>query len=99
MKLGRYQGVAPSTLLDLNIQVLSGPEIHDVDIEVVVGGLGQQLAQGEYLPGHRHKRLLAGPAMMRPGPALRHGVLSAISYPRPARQTFTTRAEGEFQVM
>ena len=42
----------------LYVQELARQEVHDVHVEVVVGCLRQQLAQEEYLPCNRQRRLL-----------------------------------------
>lgn len=44
----------------LDIQVFPRPEVHDVDIEIIVTSLRQELAQGEDLRGHVQYRLLTG---------------------------------------
>ena len=48
---------------DLDIQVFARPEVHDVDVEVVVGSLRQQLSKGEYLPRHSKHWLIRGCAV------------------------------------
>ena len=52
------QAIPPSLYLD--IQVLSRPEVHNVYVEVIAPGLGQQLAQCEDFRGDIQHRLLAG---------------------------------------
>lgn len=48
----------------LDIQVFPWPEVHDVDIEIIVASLRQELAQGEDLRGHVQYRLLTGTAYL-----------------------------------
>lgn len=56
------QGKAIPHSLYLDVQVLSRPEVHNVYVEVIVPGLGQQFAQGEDFRGDIQHRLLAGAA-------------------------------------
>ena len=46
------------SIADLDIQIFARPEVHDVDVEVVVGSLRQQLSQGKHLPRHRKHWLI-----------------------------------------
>ena len=65
--LGRCKNGTINSLLisntDLDVQIFAGPEVHDVDVEVVVGSLRQQLPQGKDLPWHRKHCLIRSCAM------------------------------------
>ena len=54
----------------LDKEVLSGAEVHDVDVEVVLLSLGQQLAQLEDLGGRRQQRRVLDVAVREDGRAL-----------------------------
>ncbi len=54
------QGEAIPHSLYLDVQVLSRPEVHNVYVEVIIPGLGQQFAQCKDFRGDIQHRLLAG---------------------------------------
>ncbi len=47
-------------MLYLDVQVFSRPEVHDVDVEVILVGLGQKLSQNEDFRSDVNHGLLAG---------------------------------------
>lgn len=47
----------------LDVQVLARRKVHDVDVEVVRGGLGHQLAQTEHLARHWEQGRVLGVPM------------------------------------
>lgn len=70
----------------LDVEELAGQEVHDMHIEVVVSGLGQQLAQKEDLPSTRQRRLL-----------IRHAGLEQWPPPLVGTQTFLAGMTDAYQ--
>lgn len=49
---------------DLDIQIFSRPEVHDMNVEIIVCSLGQQLAQNKDLRSYVQDRLSASAAYL-----------------------------------